>query len=233
MMNSVCTHIRDAVDYALADRKAVLLIGVMVFTASLISKDDFLHPVWNVFRLTIFFIVGYGSYISWYTLKGSDRHPDIRNWKRLMWEGFKKSTIIAVYSAGMGIARTHAVQGITDGNIALAVLCAVLFAVIYILLIGGLFNRYLNRGKFLKAFDFPEIIRLLRIFDLKSFIRVVGAVIVSQAFAVLVVIGFGKGFSLFEILFSIAAVFLAPFLYFSTKRLVGLNVRELLDKMDG
>ena len=100
---------------------------------------------------------------------------------------------------------------------------------IYLTLIGGLFNRYLNGGVFLKAFDVPEIVRLLRSFDNRTFIRVIVAVIISQLFVVAVFVNFEQGFSLLELLLTISTFFLSPFLYIATKRLTGLQVRNLLN----
>ena len=112
--------------------------------------------------------------------------------------------------------------------ISIALISIVLFVLIYLCLIAGLLNRYLHKGKFIEAFNIPEIIDLVHMFDVKSFIRVVGAVIISQAFAITVVIEFGKGFTPIEMLMSLSTFFLAPFFYIAAKRLVGLNVRELL-----
>ena len=230
MMNQFYNHIRDAISYGLADRKAILLIGALVVVVSMLRKDDCLRPIYQVFNVTIFFYVGYGSFISWYSLKGSDKHPDIRNYKRIFWEGFKKSTIVAVYSIGLTFFGYHGKLSFADGNILFGIGCVIVFSVIYLIMIGGLFNRYVNRGKILEAFNIPEILRMMSIFDLKSFIKVLIAVIISQVFSVLIIMGFSEGFTLFEIIYSIFAFFLAPFLYFATKRFIGLNVRDLLEK---
>ena len=64
------------------------------------------------------------------------------------------------------------------------------------------------------------------------FIKVIIAVIISQAFAASVVIPFSKGLTLLDIIYSIATFFLAPFLYISSKRLIALNVYDLLEKQD-
>jgi hypothetical protein len=230
LMNLFYTQLKDGVRYALSDRNAIIVVGLMSVVASIVRKSDNLPDICNLFNLTIFFIIGYGSFISWYTLKGENRHPDLRNYKRIFWEGIKKSAIIAVYSIGLTFFKHHAGNCFSEGNYLLALALAVLFAANYILMIGGLFNRYLNHGKFFKAFDLPEIWRLFRIFDVASFIRVLIAVVIAQAVIVLIIIGFGKEFRLLEIAFSVAAVFLVPFLFFTTKRMVGLNVYRLLEK---
>jgi hypothetical protein len=131
---------------------------------------------------------------------------------------------------GLTFCSYHCKCNIAQGNFLFSLIFAVLFAIIYLLLIGGLFNRYLNRGQFLKSFNIFEIIKLLMIFDFKSFIKVIIAIIIAQASTVLILSGFNDGFSLFELLYSIAAFFLAPFMFFATKRFVGLNVCDLLEK---
>ncbi len=220
-------NIIDAVKYALSDRKGIVIISALLAITSFINKDGFLNSFWKIFTVTLLIVMGYGSYVSWYTLKGSDKHPKINNLKKLIWEGFKKSVITFIYSIGITFF-IHQAKVNLNSNIIIAVISVILFVLIYICLIAGLLNRYLHKGQFLKAFNLFEIIGLLKLFDIKSFIRVVSAVIISQAFAVSVVILFDPGFSLTELLFSISTFFLSPFLYIATKRFVGLNVRELL-----
>ena len=121
-------------------------------------------------------------------------------------------------------------QNYADGNLIFAVCFIILFVLIYLIFIVGLLNRYLHKGKFIEAFHLFEIIELIKLFDTKSFIKVIVAVMISQAFAASVVIPFTKGFSLIDIIYSIATFFLAPFLYVATKRLIALNVYDLLEK---
>lgn len=220
-------NICDAVKYALSDKKGIIIISALLAITSFIDKNGFLNPFWRLFTVTLLIVMGYGSYVSWYTLKGSDEHPKINNLKKLIWEGFKKSVITFIYSIGLTFF-FHQAKVNLNGNIILALISIILFVLIYLCLISGLLNRYLHKGKFIEAFNLFEIIDLISIFDIKSFIRVVAAVIISQAFAISVVIGFSDGFSMAELLFSISTFFLSPFLYITTKRLVGLNVRELL-----
>ena len=222
-------NIVDAVKYSLSDKKGIIVISALLGITSLINKDGFLNPITKLFTVTLLIVMGYGSYVSWYTLKGSDKHPKINNLKKMIWEGFKKSVITFIYGIGLTYCFHQAKVNIT-GNITLAVIFIILFAGIYLCMISGLLNRYLHKGQFLKAFNLIEIIDLIHIFDLKSIIRVIIAVIISQAFAISVIIPFNDGFSMTEILFSLSTFFLSPFLYISTKRLVGLNVRELLKK---
>lgn len=81
-MNVFYGHVRDAIDYALSDKRAILFVGTLVLVSSLINKIDFLHPIWKIVNISMFFVVGYGSYISWFTLNGSNKHPDIHNYKK-------------------------------------------------------------------------------------------------------------------------------------------------------
>ena len=230
-MSRFYTFVKEAVSYALADKYAFLAIGTIAFVLSIADKLVNFSPAVKVLKVLIFFIVGYGSYISWYTLKGSDRHPDLRNYKRLFWEGFKKCTITMIYSIVLTYIIHLAKQNIADGNMLFGAIFAILFAAVYLILIGGLLNRYLHRGKILKAFDIPQIVKLISIFDVRSFIMVLVAVIIAQASAVLVLAGFSDEFSLLELIYSVFAFFLMPFVFLSTKRLVGLTVYVLLDNM--
>lgn len=99
---------------------------------------------------------------------------------------------------------------------------------IWLILIGGLINRYLNNGSFFKAFNLIEIVRLLSNLLGRNFFRLIVAVIIAQLFAISVFVDFHEGFTLFELGYSIMTFFLAPFLFIATKRLVGLQVSELL-----
>ncbi len=226
-------YIKDSIKYALDDKKALVIICSLMAITSFVTKNESINVVLRAFTITLVIVMGYGSFISWYTLKGSDKHPKFSNIKKLTWEGFKKSIITAIYSVVLIIIFTQAQKSFINGNLIITVCCAVLFAVVYLLLIGGLLNRYLNKGKFTKAFDIPEIVKLMSLFDIKSFIKVIIAVIISQAFSVSIIVGFTDGFSTYELIHSIATFFLAPFLYIATKRPVGLNVRELVKNKKG
>ena len=224
-------NIVDALKYALSDKKGIIVISALLGITSIVNKDGFLNSFLRLFTLTLLIVMGYGSYVSWYTLKGSDKHPKINNLKKLTWEGFKKSVITFIYSIGLTFF-FHQVKVNLNGNIIIALIFIILFVLTYLCLITGLLNRYLHKGQFLKAFNLLEIINLMSLFDIRSFIRVITAVIISQAFAISVVIGFTNGFSLIELLMSLSTFFLSPFLYIATKRFVGLNVRELLKNTD-
>lgn len=224
-------NVADAIRYALSDRKGIIVISALLGFTSFINKDGFLNPFLKLFTVTLLIVMGYGSYVSWYTLKGSDKHPKINNLKKLIWEGFKKSVITFIYSIGLTFF-FHQEKVNLNGNMIIAIISIILFVLIYLCLISGLLNRYLHKGKFTEAFNLIEIIQLVSLFDLKSFIRVIATVIVSQAFEISVVIGFSDGFSITELLMSLSTFFLSPFLYIATKRLVGLNVRELLKNSD-
>lgn len=220
----------DSIRYALSDRTGLIVVGILMALTSLVNKDGLIRPIWKLTTVTVLIVMGYGSFVSWYTLKGSDDHPKIRKIKKMTWEGFKKTLITVIYSLFLAAAYYLGKITYSKGHVILAVLCIAVFILIYLCLIGGLLNRYLNHGKFLKAFNIPEIIDLISLFDVKSFLKVIIAVIISQVFAITVVLGFSDGFSMIELLFSIATFFLAPFLYIANKRFIGLNVRKMLEK---
>ena len=229
-MKSFVNHIKDAIDYALSDKVAILIISILMTMVSFVNKNDVIYPLWKLLNINLIIIVGYGSYVSWYTLKGSDKHPHFKNnLRRLVWEGFKKSLIIFIYSGGLWLLFSQAKQNYINENLIIAACWIILFALLYLCFIGGLLNRYLHKGKFMEAFHIFEIIKLLSLFDTKSLIKVVIAVIISQIFAASALIGFYEGLNLIEIIYSIACLFLTPFLYIATKRLIALNVYDLLE----
>ena len=224
-------HIKESIEYALSDMWGLVIISTLVCIACLINEDSLSDPILKVINVFLLIVVGYGSYVSWYTLKGRDEHPRLRNnMKRLIWEGFKKSVIVFIYSAVLWVLIRLAKNSYADGNLIFMVGFVILFVLVYLCLIAGLLNRYLHKGKFIEAFHLPEIIELIKIFDTRSFIKVIVAVIISQAFAASIVIPFSQGLTLLDIIYSIATFFLSPFLYVATKRLVALNVYDLLEK---
>ena len=224
-------HIKESIDYALSDKVGLVIISSLVSIACFINKNSLSDPILKVINIFLLIVVGYGSYVSWYALKGRDEHPKFKNnMKRLVWEGFKKSVIVFIYSGFLYLMLRLAKQNYSDGNLIFTACFIILFVLIYLCLIAGLLNRYLHKGKFIEAFHLREIINLMKIFDTRSFIKVIVAVMISQGFAASIVLPFSGEFSLIGIIYSIAAFFLAPFLYVATKRLVALNVYDLLEK---
>ena len=221
-------NIGNAVKYALSDRKGIIIISALMAITSIATANQHLNAFWRMLAVTLLIVMGYGSYVSWYTLKGSDEHPKINNLKKLIWEGFKKSAITFIYSIPLTFF-VHMAKVNMNNNIILSLIGIILFVLTYLCFIIGLLNRYLHKGKFIEAFSLREIINLAQLFDIKSFIRVISAVIISQVFAITVVVGFSNGFDLIELVKSISTFFLAPFFYIAAKRFVGLNVRELLN----
>lgn len=123
-----------------------LVICVLFTITSLITKDGYINPFWRIFAVTLLVVMGYGSYVSWYTLEGSDEHPNFRNIKKLTWVCFKKSIITCIYSTGLTFCYHQSKTNFTSENLLSDVIFAILFILIYLFLIGGLLNRYLNHG---------------------------------------------------------------------------------------
>ena len=221
-------NIGNAVKYALSDRKGIIIISALMAITSIATANQHLNSFWRMLAVTLLIVMGYGSYVSWYTLNGSDEHPKINNLKKLIWEGFKKSALTFIYSIPLTFF-VHMAKVNMNGNIILSVIGTILFVLTYLCFITGLLNRYLHKGKFTEAFNLREIWNLACLFDIKSFIRVVSAVIISQIFAIMVIVGFSDGFDWIELVKSLSTFFLAPFFYIAAKRFVGLNVRELLN----
>ena len=186
-------HIKESIDYTLSDKTGIIIVSSLVSIACFINKNSLSDPILKVINVFLLIVVGYGSYVSWYALKGRDEHPRFKNnMKRLVWEGFKKSIILFIYSGFLYVLLSLAKQNYMNGNLIFAVCFTILFVLLYLCLIGGLLNRYLHKGKFMEAFHLREIINLIKIFDTKSFIKVIIAVIISQTFAALVVVKFNE-----------------------------------------
>lgn len=232
-MKLFINKLKSSFNYALKDKVAILVISSLITIASIINKNALSDPLFKLFNINLLIVVGYGSFVSWYALKGRDEHPRFKNnLRKLIWEGFKKSFIVFIYSAFLWLLGRQAKLNYVDGKLVIAALWFILFLLLYLCLIGGLLNRYLNNGKILKAFHLVEIVKLLLSFDVKSLIKVIIAVIISQTFVASIVIGFGKTFGLIELVYSISTFFLAPFLYIAMKRFIALNVYELLEKQN-
>ena len=115
-MRLFLANIVDAVKYALSDPKGIIVISALIGITSFITKNASLNSFSRIFMVTLLVVMGYGSYVSWYTLKGSDKHPRINNLKKLTWEGFKKSVITFIYSIGLTFFY-HQAKVNLDGNI--------------------------------------------------------------------------------------------------------------------
>ena len=142
-------NLGDAVSYALSDRKGIIICSALMAITSIITANHRLNSFWGMFCVTLLIVMGYGSYVSWYTLKGSDEHPKIKNLKKLIWEGFKKSAITFIYSIGLTFF-FHMAKVNLKGNIILLVISVILFILTYLCFITGLLNRYcsIKTGKF-------------------------------------------------------------------------------------
>lgn len=76
-------NVVDAVKYSLSDKKGIIIISALLTITSLISKNGSINPILKLVTVTLLIVMGYGSYVSWYTLKGSDEHPKINNLKKI------------------------------------------------------------------------------------------------------------------------------------------------------
>ena len=207
------------------------MLGVITFILSVNRKYTATNfTVWEIINVLMLIFVGYGSYVAWYAINGRDDLPEFKNIKWMAWEGFKKSCILFVYTAVLTFFIHHANSFYVDGNVLLAAICSFFFIGTYLILVGGLINRYLHEGSVLEAFNIPGIIGMFSAFDANTFVRVVISAAISHLCSLSVLLDFEPNFTQFELLFSIALFFLAPFLLIATKRLVGMHVHDLLEK---
>ena len=114
-------NLGNAVKYALSDRKGIIICSALMAITSIITANHRLNSFWGMFCVTLLIVMGYGSYVSWYTLKGSDEHPKINNLKKLIWEGFKKSVITFIYSTGLTFF-IHQAKVYLNSNIIIAII---------------------------------------------------------------------------------------------------------------
>lgn len=113
----------NAIRYALSDWKAIVVIGGFLFLSSVSNKyvPDF--SILKISNLLMIFVVGYGSYISFSTIKGKDKPPEIGRVRKILWEGFKKSIVISIYSVFLTFFYHHARLAFDGGDILISVIC--------------------------------------------------------------------------------------------------------------
>ena len=91
-MKVFLSQVEDSVRYALSDRKGMFTICSLMAITSFINKNGSLTPIMKLVTVTLLIVMGYGSFVSWHTLKGSDDHPKLENnLRRITLEGFKKT----------------------------------------------------------------------------------------------------------------------------------------------
>lgn len=69
-MKVLFNQIEDSIKYALSDRSAILIIGSLMAITSVISKNDSIDAVLRAVTITMIIVMGYGSFVSWYTING-------------------------------------------------------------------------------------------------------------------------------------------------------------------
>lgn len=85
-MKGYLNDIKQSVEYALSDIRAILVIGSILFANSLIVRYFDPGHILKSFNVFVLIVIGYGSYITWYTINDYDGLPNIGNIKKLMWE---------------------------------------------------------------------------------------------------------------------------------------------------
>ena len=162
-------HIKESIDYTLSDKTGIIIVSSLVSIACFINKNSLSDPILKVINVFLLIVVGYGSYVSWYALKGRDEHPRFKNnMKRLVWEGFKKSVIVFIYSGFLYVLIRLAKLSYADGNLIFTVCSVILFILLYLCLIAGLLNRYLHNGKIATFFLAPFLYISSRVTPFKS-----------------------------------------------------------------
>ncbi|WP_407380052.1 DUF4013 domain-containing protein [Methanobrevibacter sp.] len=230
-MNVIISDIKDAIRFAFSDLKTVLFVGIVLCIISLLNKkvnlDDFDFAVRIIFNLLSFYITGYGSYVTLKTIQENDKPPKIGHFRKLTWEGFKKTAIVAIYGIFLSYLFHLGKIHLSD-NLLLASVFFALFIVLYAILITALLNRYQHKGSFFQAFNFKKIFSLFKLFDLENFILLFLAAITSQLIIFTCYIDFSPNLTSIEMIHALLMVILAPFILLFCKRLIGLRSKKLL-----
>lgn len=228
-MKSFYKNTKNSLKYGLKDKKVILILGLMYFLSSFVNKFD-VHPnILKLVNLFLLFIIGYGSYITWTTVNNIDELPDIKKYREIIWEGFKKSLILLIYT----LIITYLIHCFLYYHIINPVLSAIsliLALLTYLILIVGLINRTINYGNILKSFDLKEIVELMIKFDKKILIKVIIAALMGQIISIISYIDIHPGFTLTEAFITVLSLILTPILYITTKRLIGIHIGQLLEK---
>ena len=222
----------DAFRFIFSDYRVYLQIGTVLFLISIIRKlayavIDNPYIFWSLVifsELLLYLQVGYGSYISLYTLKGRDYLPKIRNIKKIFFEGIKKSYVIYIYV--LIIISFSMISG-SYFNGASDILVFVVHVLIYCVMILGLINRYLHHGNFIRAFNAGDMRTIFENIKLKNFALVVVCVFFSQFAVANSAITYSGGLSLFNVVSLVASFFIAPAVVIFSKRLTALHIRKL------
>lgn len=235
MITEIRTHLKDALKYPFLDMEIVISIGSIILVISILNKLSF-GEFANIIMLLIshillFLEMGYGSDIANKGLLGEDKPPKIDNPLGLTLEGLEKYLIVAIFAAVMTIIFKYGTDCYHANNMPLTIICGALIIFIYVTLIGGLLNRYENGGKFIKAFHFKEIYRLLKEIGPVDILTIIICAIIAQSFAIQCFIDIHPNtFSLLEIGLTILTFFLAPIALISTKRFISLNLRRVYSR---
>lgn len=207
-----------------------------MFFISLLRKFAIVDPYlkylfYFLSSLFLFVEVGYGSKTAATSIRGDDKPPKLNKIQKLMWEGFKKTIIISIYIIPLHYLFYKAKTSLFIES-PLCLIYSALFIGIYIILILGLINRYHYNGSFFKAFDYMEIFNLLKRIKVKNLLFVLICAMLAQSFTIQCFIDLENGFNALELVYTILTFFLAPWMLITTKRLIALNVRDLLNAME-
>lgn len=232
-MGSIKEYLKDALKYPFSDWRIILLIGTLMFVISLLRKlsihGKYLETtIFIICSILMFLEVGYGSKIAATSIRGDAKPPKFNKIPKLIWEGFKKVTIITIYGVPLHYLFYQA-KTYTYIASPICLIFYVLFIFVYIILILGLINRYTYRGSFIKAFDFREFTELFKKIKNKNLVFILICAMIAQIFAIQTLIDMYDGFYPIELYYVIISFFLAPFMLITTKRFIALNVRESLN----
>jgi uncharacterized protein DUF4013 len=242
---------KDSFEYSYKDPKSIFKLGIL---SALIE-----------FVIPIFFVLGYGYRITYIgltgTINGDDPLPKFENWTKMFIDGLKVFLVRFIYLLpgtivfliphqrpyGMNILPNTSLVGFEIGIIAITLLLWLIFYLFSTVAISNMVN---NNGSLRTAFDFKEIITIIRSIGFLKYIKfylgciILGIGLVTTVFGIILLLGVSITFLLrffFELgayltggliitFFSaVSALFLVPFFLTFESRAIGLiyNMREL------
>ena len=238
MLNKTKNNLIDTLEYPFLDLKIILIIGVILFSISILNKLNFNDCVEKSIILIIssFLLLlemGYGFRIIYRGLIGENKPPKFDKILNLIWNGFKNYCVYILYAIIMSFLFKHAQSLFSANNYPLAIIVFILFIFVYMLLIGSLLNMCENRGRFVKAFKYNEVYDLLKDIGAIDTFTILISLVIAQTFAISCFVDIHPNtLTLLEVIYSILTFFLAPIALISTKRLISLNLRRVYAKKD-
>lgn len=226
-------QIYDALKYTLKDWKPTILLGTILFIASLLHTIDseeytIIFAVFIATIVLLFFEEGYRYKIIKETIKGNNNLPKVGNVKQLFKTGFHEVLILTIYSGitYILVEIMNNMEIVTDFHQAEWVILFIILLVIYFLFFGAAINKALHNDRFISALNLIEIARFYSKIGFKRTIILILLGMISLNFIFSSVMELGI-YDFAEYLDFIINFFINPFLILFLTRLTALIGKEV------